>query len=98
WRLLLAVNAERLKFSRWHVDFFFAQDFIMLLHFQFAGLAFEVPGSALFQWRGDYRLRRAKLNELAVEIHARPARNPMFAHCEQIGVGDRPRPVHFKLK
>src|SRR5207248_2882852 len=34
----------------------------------------------------------------AVEIHPSPAGNPVFVHREQIGVGDRPRPMHFKLK
>src|SRR5512132_2544868 len=70
----------------------------MLLHFHVAGLAIEVPAGALFQWSGDHRLRRTKLNQLAVEIHTSPAGNPVFVYAEQIGVRDRARPVHFKLK
>ena len=70
----------------------------MLLHFQVASLAIEVPRGAFFQRSGDHRLRRIKLNKLAVEIHPSPADNPVFVHREQIGVGDRARPVHFKLK
>jgi hypothetical protein len=95
---LLAVNPECLKFSRGHVDFFFAQNIVALLHFQVAGLAIEVPAGPLFEWSGDHRLRRIKLNKLAVEIHPGPAGNPVFVYREQIGVGDRARSVHFKLK
>ena len=48
-RRLLAVNVERLKFSRGHIDFFFAKNVVMLLHFQFASQAIEVPCGAFFQ-------------------------------------------------
>ncbi len=70
----------------------------MLLHFQMASLAIEVPGGAHLRRSGDHRLRRTKLNQLAVEIHPSPADNPVFVYREQIGVGDRPRSMHFKLK
>ena len=74
------MNPERLKFSGGHVDFFFAQNIVMLLHFKVAGLAIEVPAGALFEWSGDHRLRRTKFNELAVEIHPGPTGNPVFVY------------------
>src|SRR4030095_320663 len=97
-RRLLTVNPERLKFSRGHIDFFFAQNLVMLWHFKVAALSMEVPTGALFEWSGDHRLRRIKLNQLAIEIHPSPAGNPVFVYRQQIGVGDRARPVHFKLE
>ena len=96
-RRLLAVNPERLKFSRGQLDFFFTCNLVTLLHFQFAGMAIEVPSGALFSGR-MVRLQRLKLDQLAVEIDPSPAGNPVFVHREQISVGDRPRPVHFKLE
>src|SRR6476661_1815316 len=84
-RRLLAVDAEGLKFSRGYIDFFFAQNIIMLLHFQIASLAIEVPGGALFQGSGDHRLRWIKFNQLAVEIHPSPTDNPVLVYGEQIG-------------
>ena len=70
----------------------------MLLHFQIAGLSVEVPGCAFFEWSGDHRLRRIKLDQLAVEIDSRPAKNSVVVHAQQVGVGDNARPVHFKFE
>ena len=70
----------------------------MLLHLQFAGLSVEVPGSAFFEWDRDHRLRRIKLNQLAIQIDSGPASNSMVVHAQQVGVSDRARAVHFKLE
>src|SRR5262249_41498015 len=64
----------------------------------FPGLSVEIPGGAFLEWSGDHRLRRIKLNQLAVEIDSRPANNSVVVDAQQVGIGDRARPVHFELE
>ena len=95
---MLSVDAERMKFSRWYIDISFSDHFVVLMHFQVASLAVEVPARAPLERRGNHRLRWVKFNKFAIHVNPGRTEDSTFVHSKEICICNHAAPVHFEFE
>ena len=87
-----------MKFSRWYIDISFSDHFVVLMHFQVASLAVEVPARAPLERRGNHRLRWVKFNKFAIHVNPGRTEDSTFVHSKEICICNHAAPVHFEFE